>query len=129
MIEKIIEKQKEFQRFVGFPIDSNLESDRNELSEIYLFKMIEEIVELRKEIPSTMNKWSKKNGFAQKERVLEELSDVMFFLMNFCITWKLTEEEILNVMTKVQDNNFDKVKEKKMNILNDEILQLPGYTI
>lgn len=124
-----IEKQKEFQRFVGFPIDSNLESDRNELSEIYLFKMIEEVVELRKEIPSTMNRWSKSQKIVSKDRVLEELSDVIFFLMNFCITWKLSASEILDTMKKVQSDNFQKVKEKKMEMLNEEMLVLPGYTI
>ena len=76
-----------------------------------------------------MNKWSKKNGLANKARVMEELSDVILFLMNFCITWRLTPDEILSSVRKVQANNFQKVKEKKMQLLNDEMLQLPGYTL
>lgn len=125
----IIEKQKQFQKLVGFPIDSLQEKDRNELSEIYLFKMIEEIIELRKEIPSVMNPWSKTNGNAEKTKVLDELSDVILFLLNFCITWRLSKDEILEALHKVQNNNFIKVKEKKMNLLNQELLSLPGYDI
>lgn len=128
-MKDIIERQREFERLVGFAIDSPLASVRDTLSEIFLFKAIEEIVELRKEMPSTMNAWSKKNHEANKERVLEELSDVLFFLMNFCLSWKLTPEEVLETMKKVQANNFQKVKEKKMALINQEMMALPGYTI
>ena len=127
-IERIIEKQKEFQRFVGFPIDSNLENDRNELSEKYVFKLIEEAIELRKEFPSVMNPWSKKQKEADFSRIKEEMSDIFLFFINLLITWKFSFEEIVDMIEKVQENNFMKIKEKKMKMLNERILNVPGYT-
>lgn len=127
-IEQIIERQKEFQRFVGFPIDSNLEEDRNELSEKYVFKLIEEAIELRKEFPSVMNPWSKKQKEADFTRIKEEMSDIFLFFMNLLITWKFSFEEIVEMVEKVQDNNVMKVKEKKMKMLNERVLNIPGYT-
>ena len=128
-IEKIIQRQKEFQRFIGFPIDSNLEKDRNELSEKYLFKMIEEAIELRKEFPSIMNPWSKKQKEADMTRILEEMSDVFLFFVNLLVTWRVTAWELFEVVKKVQDNNLQKVKEKKMKMLNESIQNIPGYTV
>jgi len=128
-IKKIIDRQKDFQRFVGFPIDSNLEQDRNELSEKYVFKLIEEAIELRKEFPSVMNPWSKKQKEADLDRIKEEMSDVFLFLMNLVATWKITPEELLEVVDRVQNNNFMKVKERKMKILNESIQNIPGYDV
>lgn len=126
MINFIIEKQKEFQRLVGWPIDSNLESDRNEMSERYIFKLIEEAVELRREFPSAINPWSKHQKVANLDRVKEEFSDVVLFLINILIVWKFTPDEILEVITKTQDNNFKKIKERKMEMLNSDILKIPN---
>lgn len=128
-IKKLIDRQKSFQRFVGFPVDSVLESVRNEMSEKYLFKMIEEVIELRKEFPSAANPWSKSQKVADIDRIKEELADVIFFLINFINVWKFTPEEIIDVLGKVQDNNFRNVKQKKMNMLDTEILNLPGSTV
>lgn len=128
-LEDIIEKQKEFQEFVGFPISSNLEKDRNELSEKYVFKLIEEAIELRKEFPSIMNPWSKNQKEADLVRIKEEMSDVFLFFLNLMSTWRITPTELFETITKVQENNFTKVKEKKMKMLNESILNIPGYTV
>jgi len=126
---KLIEKQKDFQRFVGFPIDSNLEQDRNELSEKYVFKLIEEAIELRKEFPSAMNPWSKKQKAADPDRIDEEMSDIFLFFLNLMIVWKSTPEHFLKVVNQVQNNNFMKVKDRKMKMLNESIENIPGYTV
>ena len=123
---KLIERQKELQRNVGFPIDSIVEADRNKMAEDYLFKLIEEAVELRKEFPSAINPWSKKQKPADIQRIKEEFSDVLLFLMNIAIVWRFTPEEILKMVKSVQDNNFQKLKEKKMAILNEDILKIPN---
>lgn len=127
-IVNIIEKQKDFQRFLGWPIDSNLEEDRDRLFEIFIFKMIEEAIELRKESPSVLNPWSKKQKEADHTRIKEEMSDVLLFFFNLCITWKLPLQELFDTVQKVQENNFMKIKEKKMKMLNEKILSIPGYT-
>ena len=127
-LQKIKERQIEFQRLVGFPIDSKLETDRNELSEKYVFKLIEEAIELRKEFPSIMNPWSKKNKPADLSRIKEEMSDVLLFFINLLITWRIDFEDLLKVAQGVQDVNFYKVKEKKLAMLNQRILDIPGYT-
>lgn len=127
-LETIIEKQKDFQRFVNFPIDSNLESDRNELSEKFIYKLIEECIELRKEAPSAMNPWSKKQKEADMTRIKEEMSDIFLFFCNIMITWRISPSEILSQITQVQEQNFVKVKERKMKMLNEQILNIPGYS-
>lgn len=118
--------QVEFQEMVGFPSDSILESVRNELSEKFIFKLIEEAVELRKEFPSVVNPWSKSQKTADLTRVKEELSDVILFLVNIINVWKFTPEELAETIQSVQRNNFRRVKEKKMNLLNSDILKIPG---
>lgn len=122
----IIKGQREFQRALGWPIDSISETDRNELSEKYIFKMIEEAVELRREFPSTMNPWSKHQKAADLERVKEEFGDVLLFLTNIAIVWQFTPEEILETLVKLQNNNFEKIKRRKMDILNADILKIPN---
>jgi uracil-DNA glycosylase family 4 len=128
MIEDILKKQKEFQLEVGFPILSQREADRNSMSEKYIFKAIEELIELRKEFPSSMNPWSKNQKSADIQRIHEEFSDVLLFLMNFMIVWKITPEEVLSQLKETQENNFQRMKKKKMTQLNSEILAVPGYT-
>lgn len=125
-LNKIIERQREFQRGLGWPIDSVSEADRNELSEKYVFKAIEELVELRREFPSVMNPWSKHQKSADLTRVKEEYCDVLMFLINLAIVWKLSPEDILSQLKKVQDNNFKKIKERKMAMLNTDILKIPN---
>lgn len=124
-LNNLIERQKEFQRAVGFPIDSIREADKYEMSEKYLFKMIEEVVELRRTFPSMMNPWSKVQVIPDVERVREEFSDAVLFLLNFAIVWKFSPETILLALESVQDNNFDKLKKKKMAMLNADILKVP----
>ena len=126
--KKIVSGQREFQKMVDFPVDTICEKERNEISEKYIFKMIEEAVELRKEFPSVVNPWSKSQKEADLTRVKEELSDVLLFLINFINVWKFTPEEILETLERVQATNFEKVKSKKLSKLNDEILKIPGYT-
>lgn len=125
-LNKTFELQKEFQRAVGFPIDSMAEADRNELSEKYIFKLIEEAIELRKEFPSAINPWSKKQKSADIERIQEEFSDVILFLINIAIVWGFSPGDILRMVQKTQINNFQKLKEKKMAILNSDILKIPN---
>lgn len=125
-LDRIIERQKEFQRGLGWPIDSVSEIDRNELSEKYVFKAIEELVELRREFPSVMNPWSKHQKPADLNRVKEEFSDVLFFLINLAIVWRFSPEDMLDILDKVQTNNFKKIKERKMSILNTDILKIPN---
>lgn len=126
-IDNIIKRQKEFQRAVGFPIDSISEIDRNDMSERYIFKLIEEAVELRKEFPSSINPWSKKQKSADLQRVKEEFSDVVLFLINIAIVWKFSPEQILEILENVQQNNINVLKEKKMEILNTDILKVPNH--
>lgn len=123
-LQQLIDNQIRFQKLVGFPIDTNLESERNELAEIYVFKMIEEAVELRKEFPSVMNRWSKKQKPADINRIQEEFCDVVFFLMNFMIVFKLTPDEVIEKLLEVQKNNFNKIKGKMMDSLNQDILRI-----
>lgn len=128
-MNEIRKKQEEFQKVVGFPVDSKKEDDLLQMSETYIFKAIEELIELRKEFPSIMNPWSKDQRMSDRQRILEEFSDVQLFLINFANIWNLTDEEIVENLKFVQRRNFVSLKRKKLEKFNDSILGTPGYTI
>ena len=122
--------QKEFQRMVDFPVDSMSAADRDEMSEKYLFKAIEEIVELRKEFPSVMNPWSRtQRQIENLDDIKAEFADVYLFLMNFLNVWKISDDEILDAIMAKQEKNFLHIKTKKMNILNSELGKIPGGNV
>lgn len=127
---KIRDIQKEFQRVVDFPVDSISAADRDEMSEKYLFKAIEEIVELRKEFPSVMNPWSRtQREIENLDDIKAEFADVYLFLMNFLNVWKITDDEILDAIMAKQEKNFLHIKTKKMGVLNSEISKVPGAQV
>jgi uracil-DNA glycosylase family 4 len=123
-IEKILERQLKFQKMVNLPVDSHELETQCKLSEIYIFKMIEEAVELRKEFPSMLNAWSKVQKTPDISRIKEEMCDVFLFFVNIMLTWKVSLDDLIEVLNSVQKNNFIKVKEKKINVLNNRILSL-----
>lgn len=126
-MDDIVHKQIQFQIEVGYPIDSKKEADLTEMSEKYIFKAIEELVELRKEFPSVMNPWSKEQKTADRSRILEELAGVLLFIMNFAAIWKISDTEILETIKFVQERNFTTLKRKKLDQFNESVLKLPGY--
>ena len=128
-LEQLRSRQTEFQKFVGFPVESSLEKDRNDMSEKYVFKLIEEAIEFRKEFPSSINPWSKHQKFADETRLKEEFSDILLFAINIANLWKFSTEDMLEVLKQTQINNFLKVKVKKMNVLTKVLLKIPGYTV
>ena len=69
-INKIIDRQRAFQALAEVKIDTLVAKDINGISEMYLFKAIEEIVELRKTFPSELNKWSKSQPAEQNRTEL-----------------------------------------------------------
>ncbi len=125
-LERILKNQIEFQRLCEVDIDTKVASKINELSEMYLFKAIEEVVELRKTLPSELNKWAKNQGLENHQDVMAELSDVFLFMINFCIVRGIDPEEVLRALGATQEINFIKLKQKKLAILNEEISRVPG---
>lgn len=128
-LEEIISLQREFQLLCEVDIDTIVGSKINALSEMYLFKAVEEIVELRKEFPSELNVWAKNQGIEDPDGILLELSDVLLFLINFTLARKISLQDVLEKIAFVQDVNFSKLKTKKLAILNDEISRVPGQRI
>lgn len=110
-MDEIFQRQREFQETTNVGIDDS--SKKDFLSEVFLFKAIEEIIELRKEFPSGLNKNSKTMKEADDNRIYEELSDVLLFLVNFMIVRGLDVNTLYDKIGEVQNNNFDKLHEKK----------------
>lgn len=121
-------KQKSFQKFVGAEIDSNVEEERLRLIEIYIYKLIEEGIELRKEFPSMLNIWSKQQKYYELPKVKGEMCDILLFFINICCALDIPFEDMIRHCTQIQANNFAVLKRKKMKILNDEILRIPALT-
>ena len=112
-IQKIIEDQKAFQRLIGYPVDSKIETDKHEMAEKHLFKMIEECIEVRKEFPSVMNPWAKIQKKPDLNRIKEEMADVFLFFVNILSIWEFGYDDFLDKVIETQDNNFIKLKEKQ----------------
>lgn len=130
MKNEILDKQREFQRLCEVNIDTIVDRDINALSEMYLFKAIEEIIELRKTFPSELNRWSKSQPTVDdRERILAELADVHLFLSNFCLVRKISPDELNAAIRKVQENNFSRLKMKKYSILMEEMSRGPGELV
>lgn len=124
-MQKILDKQHDFQKLVGVPIDTIVESERNRISEMFIYKAMEELVEARREFPSILNEWSKSNKPANAQRVKEEFSDVFLFLSNLLLAWHISWDEFLEQVETTQANNYDRIKIKKMSILKAEMMKVP----
>jgi NTP pyrophosphatase (non-canonical NTP hydrolase) len=125
--KQISDTQHDFQKLVGFPVDSMTARDRDEMSEKYLFKAIEEIIELRKEFPSVMNPWSRtQRRIEDLHDIKMELADVFLFLINFVNVWGISEDELWDALIEKQQHNYDHIKAKKLKILESEMKKVPG---
>lgn len=125
-LTQLFNSQAEFQRLAGVKIQTNLNSERIRLAEIFLFKAIEEIIELRRTFPSQLNKWSKSQPVVDMTQTKNELCDSILFLTNFALAMDISPEEIATQLQLVQENNFKILKSKKMDLLNNEILRNPS---
>lgn len=112
-LKSILENQVMYQKLMDIDISSKDPEVMSRLSEVFLFKMIEEAVELRKTIPSSMNKWEKNKPEVSRERILDESSDVLLFFLNFLILWDISPINLFNNVRKVQINNFDLLKKRQ----------------
>lgn len=112
----IVKKQEEFQETAGIDLNTGL-AGKLSLSESYLMKTIEEIVELRKTFPSGFNRWEKNPAPldipSMEQRMREELADVHLFLVNFMLVWGLRITDILYTIEQVQDRNMILLKERQ----------------
>lgn len=121
----LTKRQYEFQLLAGVDIDTQVLSDRYRIAEIFLYKAIEEIIELRRTFPSQLNKWSKNQPEADTVRIMQEFADVMFYLSNFELVMQLDPSQAALIALEVQENNFRKLKAKKLGILYEEIIRNP----
>jgi uracil-DNA glycosylase family 4 len=129
-LKTIMRLQAEFQTAVDINIDSKVETERNKMAETFLFKAIEECVELRKTFPSALNPWAKSQPEkVVREDMLGELSDTLLFLINFMLVFRLQPEEILETMRWKQHINFTKVKERLLAQLNELQLRVPDEKV
>lgn len=107
LIEDVFRDQKEFQRLMQLPIDSEDPETKNRLAEIYLFKLIEEVVELRKTQPSGLV-IHKKTPKIDRSEMLAETADVAMFLIDFMIVREITVFELMMKIKEKQSVNFAK---------------------
>lgn len=125
-LDLIIRDQQDFQRLLGIPVDSFAEVDVLQMAELHCFKTFEEIAELRKTFPSTLNKYEKNKPVIDRKRIRQEMCDIFLYMINFGSVWKMTPDELLEELQEVQTNNFIKAKEKIMGELNSQILMVAG---
>ncbi len=128
-IEDVFRRQIEFQELCGLDIYSKSELELNILSETFLFKVIEEVIELRKTMPSGLNPSAKVQPIIDKQEMINELCDVSLFLINFMLTRNITISEVLDSIIEVQNNNFAIKKSKLLKEKQTEIEVIEKYGI
>ena len=122
-----MQNQRAFQKLCGVPIDDLERAD--ELAETFLYKAIEECIELRKTNPSGLMRYSKTQpGEINRDDMLGELSDVVLFLINFMIVRKITFEELMNNMLKIQENNFKVLLPKLKKEIEEKMKVAEAFT-
>ena len=126
--ERIVNNQLEFQKLAEIPIQSEDLETRLHLTEGFILKAIEELIELRKTMPSAFNKYAKVQPVVDMTRTRDELIDTILFLVNIAIVWGFTLEEIVSGISYIQANNFAKIREKKRQraIVEKAEAELPG---
>lgn len=108
-VNDLIEEQVKFQDLCGADIFTKDTHQQNVNAEIYLMKAIEEIVELRRTQPSGLNPaWKGQGKPIDRDKMIKELADVHFFLLNFMISRGITVLDLLSVIKDVQNRNFEK---------------------
>lgn len=125
-LHKILSNQQKFQKLVGVDIDPLVEADRNRVANDMVLKIIQETVEMQREIPSSLNNPNNPK-ITNTDRVREELSDVMMYITNFCLLFKFSPEEMLEQLEKTQDSNFTRIKKKLMDSLNEDVLKVQNH--
>jgi NTP pyrophosphatase (non-canonical NTP hydrolase) len=126
-IEIMRERQINFQRLAGVKIDSDELEDKLELSEVYILKIIEEAVELRKTLPSHFNKFENNPAQIDRGRMVHELVDMLMFTINYCLVWDITAEELLKAIPMIQVTNFNRLATKVLKRgLDDGVLKPAG---
>ena len=111
MFEQIINLQRTFQEHCGLPINGT-EEERNQLAETYLYKCIDEIIELKDTFPSSLNKYRKNQPVENRDEMRKELCDVILWLINFCLAKKIDISELDIELVSTINNNFNKLYEK-----------------
>lgn len=107
----ILQNQITFQNLAG--IDILNEKNNLALMEGYLFKAIEECVELRKTFPSAFNSVEKNPGNLARPEMLAELADIFLFLANFMIATQLTICEVVQAIEEKQKVNLNTIMRKE----------------
>lgn len=101
----IMNIQTVFQCMMGVDIADPKQIDT--LSESYLFKAVEEIVELRRTTPAAiLPYWKSQIKTIDREAMLKELADVLLYLSNFMLVREVTPPEILEAIRQVQIGNI-----------------------
>ena len=98
-MDKIFEKQKEFQELLG--VDTNTQEYKNQM----FLGLFEETAELMKETPF---KSHKKNQDFDEEKFLEECVDVQLYLINLVASTGCSAHEFLGRIKIKQKINVER---------------------
>lgn len=111
-LEQIFENQRILQRTHGFPIDSINPADKDRMAEIYIYKMVEECIELRRTQPSSLIPMSKSQPEIDRTAMISEGVDIQLYFINWMIARGVTPDELLDQLDAVQANNLAKAHER-----------------
>lgn len=108
-------RQAEFQSYYGIDMSSLSTEDKLRLTEIYSYKAGDELGELRRTVPSFLNKYAKHQPEPDRAELLKEFVDVILFMVNIAMVWNIDLGEFIKAVHDVQDNNFIKLRRRIAN--------------
>jgi dimeric dUTPase (all-alpha-NTP-PPase superfamily) len=107
---EMVKEQREFQKNF-FDIDTLSFPDRVSFTKENILSLHRELGEVLNEIPWKAHR--KSNDVCDEEHVREELIDCLKFLLNLCIIWGMTEDDIYKQFvekSKIVRERFDDEK-------------------
>lgn len=108
-LEEIFELQKKFgQKFTNF---GGLDEQEKKIKTLeFIDHCIEELIEMRREIPFRKHWSSKRDNPVDKARLLDEYVDVLHFYVSLALINEWTAEDIYNAYLDKNKVNHDRQK-------------------
>jgi hypothetical protein len=120
-VKALFERQAKFQRMADVvDVEDMGQADVYRCNEFFTYKAIEELVEVRRRSPSVLNRWEKNTKKYDRKGLLMELCDSLLYHINICLVNGFTADEVLTMMAAVQAGNFESLKRKLLERIQDE---------
>lgn len=107
MLEQMMQNQKEFQKLFFSP-DSMTHAERITWTKEFVLCAHQELAEILNELD--WKSYHTKDRLFDETQIKEEIIDVMRFVMNLCIVWGMTADEIASLYEIKRQKTNNRIK-------------------